>query len=106
MSVYGVDYFSTKKLTIGLDYDGTITADPNLWSGFIKLCKARGHTVKIVTYRTRGQYACDQDILDFAAENGIEYVFTAGKAKTKACPEVNLWIDDMPFTLLESQNPF
>ncbi len=49
MSVYGTDYFSTKKLTIGLDYDGTITADPNLWSGFIKLCKARGHTIKIVT---------------------------------------------------------
>lgn len=100
------NYFRAKKLTIGLDYDGTITADPNLWSGFIKLCKARGHTVKIVTYRTRGQYSCDQDILDFAAENQIEYVFTAGRAKTEICPEVSVWIDDMPWTLLTSQNPF
>lgn len=104
MSPDDPNYFKTKKLTIGLDYDGTITADPPLWSGFIKLCKARGHRVKIVTYRTRGQYSCDQDILDFAAANQIEYVFTAGKAKTKACPEVSLWIDDMPFTLLESTN--
>lgn len=106
MSIDDPNYFKSKKLTIGLDYDGTITADPNLWSGFIKICKARGHKIEIVTYRTRGQYGDDQDILDFAAANGIEYVFTHGKAKTKACPEVNVWIDDMPFTLLESTGPF
>ena len=106
MSPDNPDYFRAKKLIIGLDYDGTITADPPLWSGFIKLCKARGHRIKIVTYRTRGQYDCDQDILDFAAANQIEYVFTAGKAKTKACPEVSVWIDDMPFTIIESTNPF
>ncbi len=106
MSIDDPNYFKSKKLIIGLDYDGTITADPPLWSGFIKLCKARGHQIKIVTYRTRGQYSCDQNILDFAAANQIEYVFTAGEAKTKACPEVNVWIDDMPFTLIESTNPF
>lgn len=38
-------------MKIALDYDGTYTADPALWDGFIARAKARGHSVWIVTCR-------------------------------------------------------
>lgn len=38
-------------LTIGLDYDGTFTADPDLWRQFVSDCQRRGHSVICVTAR-------------------------------------------------------
>ena len=40
----------TKK-TIGLDYDGTYTVDPDLWLRFVRQAKDRGHEVICVTMR-------------------------------------------------------
>lgn len=38
-------------MKIGLDYDGTITSDPEGFYAFAKMMRARGHEVYIVTMR-------------------------------------------------------
>lgn len=38
-------------LILGLDYDHTFTADPDLWRQFISDAQRRGHTVVCVTAR-------------------------------------------------------
>lgn len=48
------------KLDMGLDFDGTLTADPVGWGIFVKLMRARGHKVHIVTMR----YPSENKIVD------------------------------------------
>ena len=38
-------------MDIALDYDETITRDPAFWGSFVKLVRAHGHKVSIVTMR-------------------------------------------------------
>jgi hypothetical protein len=39
-------------MRIALDYDGTYTADPQLWDEFIRNAQSRGHEVTLVTMRS------------------------------------------------------
>lgn len=89
--------------TIALDYDGTFTEDPELWRGFVKLAKERGHEVLFVT--SRDQVA--MDAVETAARSmGIESLACNGLPKIGVADEngiiVNIWIDDMPGMLFKN----
>ena len=76
-------------MLIALDYDGTYTADPELWKAFITKARERGHEVKIATMRFP-----TEPIPDI----GCEVIYTSRKAKF-GCMPAQIWIDDMPHFL-------
>lgn len=80
-------------MKIALDFDNTITADPDLWIAFVAAAKARGHTVKIVTYRYPEQTM--GGILNIAEIMDVEVVFTSYTQKRTKW-DADVWIDDMP----------
>lgn len=88
------------SLRIAVDFDETYTADPELFDLFIACAKAKGHDVRIVTYRTRGN---DFDIDEVCAKLGIKALFTAGMQKRHYCMRLNwlpdIWIDDTPVNI-------
>jgi predicted metal-dependent phosphotriesterase family hydrolase len=80
-------------MKIALDFDQTITRDPELWSKFIELAKQRLHQITIVTFRSNGDG--NDDIEAFAEEHGLNIVYTAGVQKASVF-DADVWIDDMP----------
>lgn len=83
----------TKKLKIALDFDETVTEDHVLWSQFIRLAKARGHKVTIVTARSPGMD--NMDIEAYAMENNVNIICTSFDQKAKHY-KADIWIDDSP----------
>lgn len=77
-------------MIIALDYDGTYTADPELWDDFIAKARWRGHQVTCVTMRHKHEGAPDVP---------CDVVFTSRKAKMNAF-KADIWIDDNPNWLL------
>ena len=78
-------------MLIALDYDGTYTADPELWDLFISAARQRGHEVKIVTMRFPSE----------PIENApCEVIYTSRKAKYGAIP-AQIYIDDTPQFLFQ-----
>jgi hypothetical protein len=80
---------------IALDYDGTYTADPALWDGFVAAAQKRGHNVIVVTMR----YASEP------LKVGDLDVFYTGRKAKRAFIEAtgvrpHIWIDDMPDFIL------
>lgn len=90
-------------LVFGLDYDGTFTADPDLWRQFISSATARGHAVVCVTARrTPPDFSREPRLPDCVP------VVCAGQtykqhAAAKAGYPVNIWIDDMPELIAPSK---
>lgn len=81
-------------MNIALDYDGTYTADPELWNEFIARCKERGHLVIVVTMR----YPHPNEAIDVPCE----VFYTSRKAKIKAFDQRGfIWIDDNPRWLFQ-----
>ena len=78
-------------MNIALDFDGTYTADPELWDKFILLCQNSGHKVTIVTMRYPEE-----------GINNLPYdvIYTNRKAKIKYCLKkgitFDIWIDNNP----------
>lgn len=91
-------------MRIGLDWDGTVTEDRELWFSFMQLAKARGHDLMIVTSR------CEADaqlIREEVAHLAISVIATDGKPKIKEVDAqighfLDVWIDDMPHMLFTS----
>lgn len=94
-------------MNIGLDYDGTCTEDIELFLAFIKLARARGHQVYLVTMRYPSEVndpnfpnkAVDKNILN--AVSGL--ICTGREAKRKVTDKlgikINVWIDDNPLAV-------
>lgn len=86
-------------LTLALDYDGTVTADPGLWAGFIELARARGHRVAIVTMRYP-----DEAIDPAIAARAWRVIYTGRRAKAAHLAgrgiAIDIWIDDNPGFIL------
>jgi hypothetical protein len=80
-------------MKIALDYDETITEDHVLWSQFIRLAKARGHEVTIVTARSPGMD--NLEIEAYAMENNVDIICTSFDQKAKHY-KADIWIDDSP----------
>ena len=85
------------RLVIAMDYDETYTSDPKLWQSLIEAATNRGHTVYIVTARSR------QELLGMA-DTGCLVVATGRSAKGPFMLgegiEVDIWIDDDPVHIL------
>jgi len=86
-------------LIIAIDYDGTYTADPELWDKFIKNAKDRDHEVWCVTMRYPEQGA---DVEKSIGKYVDKVYYTSMKAKANYLINLNLdrlpniWIDDNP----------
>lgn len=95
----GVLVLMTVRLNIALDYDGTFTEDPEMFSSFIELSQKRGHTIYIVTLRSKEHdFEAIHDYL--TNEYGIQIVWCDGRSKREVTEElgikIDIWIDDNP----------
>lgn len=82
-------------MIIALDYDDTFTKDEYLWRDFIKTAKARGHTVKFVTFRHEKSIESNHDILHSSRILEVEIVFCNFQQKASKFV-ADIWIDDSP----------
>jgi hypothetical protein len=84
-------------MLIALDYDGTYTADPDLWQAFIAAARSRSHQVFVVTMRHEFE---GDDVMRQLHGKVDRIVFTARRAKRPHMEflghQVQIWIDDRP----------
>jgi hypothetical protein len=89
-------------MLIALDYDGTYTADPDLWLLFITQAKQRGHQVMVVTMRNEFE---KESVLRDLQGKVDRIILTDRKAKLPYMQKLGLspdiWIDDQPHWLFE-----
>ena len=82
-------------MLIAIDYDGTITAAPQLWSSFAVSATLAGHTVIVCTARA---FPPSRDL-----PAGIPVFCTAGQAKRDYMASLGMhpdvWIDDDPASI-------
>lgn len=91
-------------MRIGVDYDGTWTADPGLWRRFRDQAVLRGHDVVIVTGRTSAHVIDAAERLRNLVPEGMEIFFTSGEPKARymrrtARRPVDVWVDNEPGTI-------
>ena len=90
-------------LTIALDYDGTYTADKEMWNVFIHQATLRGHEVIVATMRYEATEG--EDVKRDLEANVSRIIFTERKAKKAAVrmayKDPDIWIDDNPEWLFE-----
>jgi len=86
-------------MNISLDFDGTITADPDFWYKFCVLAKAAGHRVYIVTMRYPEEVVETKTghVFDALVE---DIIYTHRSAKRPYVEnlgiDIDIWIDDNP----------
>lgn len=87
-------------MIFSLDYDGTYTADPELWLNFVKQAQERGHTIVCITMRYPYENVMDPRLTEL-----VNVVYTSRKAKKQEAKMQgvvpNIWIDDNPDWLYE-----
>lgn len=83
-------------MKIGLDWDGTFTADGRFWDDFLKLAERYGHKVWITTSR-----GMDTPI-EYVPDLIESVVYCEYKAKKEVMPEIDIWIDNDPQWITES----
>lgn len=85
-------------LKIALDFDETITADPDTFYKMICLFRDAGHEVKIVTARQDDGRHVDIDA--FIGLDDIDVIYCEGQQKRSVCASLgwnpDIWIDDFP----------
>lgn len=81
-------------MKFGLDFDGTVTRDPELWLAFISTAKERGHEVVLTTYRSDD--GDNADVEAFITKADIRVAYTNARQKTHVEWHVDVWIDDKP----------
>lgn len=82
-------------LKIALDYDQTVTTDPDFWYAFRELVASYGHDVRIVTARSPTKDNIDKHLVD------VPIIYCDGVAKRFVCHhfhdwDPDIWIDDKP----------
>lgn len=87
-------------MKIALDYDGTYSADPELFNIFIRIAQQRGHEVYCVTmrYDSLSEKVCDIvpcKVFYTGRMAKIPYMKNIGY-------EFDIWIDDMPHLLFDA----
>ena len=90
-------------MLIALDYDGTYTADPGLWTHFVDVARSRNHEVHLVTMRAESEpvrlLGCHVDRVHYTDRKAKrEYMQARGLT-------VQIWIDDMPDFIIGSAAP-
>ena len=86
-----------KLINIALDYDGTISADLDLFLELIKVMKKGGNDVRIVTYRGNNLElaAFNKEIIDFSNRAGVPVIFTSAMQKKTFCRDYYDWVPDI-----------
>ncbi len=89
-------------MIIALDYDGTYTADKELWNSFIQQAQSNGHEVIVATMRYESE---GYEVVTDLGERVARIIFTDRKAKKAAVrmqyKDPDIWIDDNPEWLFE-----
>ncbi len=86
-------------MILGLDWDETFTADPELWAAFVRIAGRRGHRVVIVTYRYPRHVG---DIRRMLRRLRLRVPLLATSRRPKRPYalahgfDVDVWIDDLP----------
>lgn len=88
----GTPVYSAGGMTVGIDYDDTWTAAPELFAEFVRMLQAAGHTAIIVTGRSEERRPEGLPIPVYC---------TGGRAKRWFMLDehgihVDIWIDDTP----------
>lgn len=96
---------STKRCCIAMDFDETFTADPGLWSTFIRHAKSRGHHFFCVTARRETEQNIElinAAFDEWECQMPIVFANLSSKVTTmeKRGIKVDIWIDDAPFALV------
>ena len=90
-------YGSNKRaLTFGLDFDDTVTRNPELFVEMVKLISRFGGDIYITTARDTGMW-CDK-LRKFTEATGVTVIFTNTKAKQDVA-DIDIWIDDFPLAI-------
>ena len=83
---------------IAVDYDGTISTDPEAWGVVMAVLKLRGHEVIICTMRPE-----DEPIRQRFP--GVLVYYSDGQAKDPFLRKMgispDIWIDDMPYLIYD-----
>ena len=97
-------------MKVALDFDGTVTANKDMWRDVVRTMVASGADVRIVTYRSRGfPGKANTDITEWVRGTGllIPVMFTGGVQKAHACESMNwipdIWIDDNPTFIVSEE---
>jgi len=90
-------------MLICIDFDGTYTADPELWDLFLEAAKMKGHTVVCATMRYENELQPVRNMLEGKVS---EIIPTSRKAKhafvrNHLGKRPDIWIDDQPHWLFE-----
>lgn len=90
-------------MNLALDYDGTITEEPNAFMQFVKVLRKLGHKVYIVTMRYESE--CVDIVKEWGGHvDGIHA--TSRQAKGDFMKnlgiDINVWVDDNPRAIHES----
>lgn len=92
---------------VALDFDETVTTNPQIWGFVVEVLKQNGFDVRIVT--ARPDFGDNSDIEDFACKHDIKVVYCEGSPKSEVCNNLNwipnIWIDDCPVNI-PSKNEF
>lgn len=86
-------------MNIGLDWDGTVTTDPNTWAKVVQTLNAAGFRVHIVTMRFQSEV--DRDPMMQWFRPFVVDIFATGRQAKEAFMEaknipIHIWIDDNP----------
>ena len=89
--------------TIGIDFDDTISLNPEMFKDIINIFKKNEFSVIIVTARNHNDFC---DLLNEFKELVDRIIFTNGVAKEDVVSEFNInidiWIDDTPICITHS----
>jgi hypothetical protein len=88
-------------MLIAIDFDETLTADAQLWRGFIEIAKSLGH--RCVCFTARRRTEDDIETIDeWMRMHGVRLpvYYTGGESKLEYAKriglKVDIWIDDDP----------
>jgi len=85
---------------LGIDYDGTWTADPGLFRRIWDAATARGHEVVIVTGRAPDHPVLQEERFRNLMPATLEVIHTDGAPKGEFMRRhgrpVDIWVDDRP----------
>lgn len=85
------------ELTIGIDFDGTFGADPEMFAAWVEMLRSRGHRAVLVT--ARAGTAHDKAEVK-PVVGGLPIVWAGSEWKRRAAARagwvVDIWIDDLP----------
>jgi hypothetical protein len=90
---------------IAVDFDETISDNESAWLLLMLTLERHGYHVVVCTWRKPTTYPED---LQFLIDKGFKVYYTSGQAKQtymeKQGVKVSIWIDDNPFSILNSAN--